>query len=132
MASVPPIARYSLTALDCPDPHALAAFYSGLTGWQVRPGTSEEWVQLVADGGATLAFQRVEGYRPPAWPGQEQPQQLHLDFDVPDLDAAEAAVLALGGRRHDVQPGDEEFRVYLDPAGHPFCLVLDTGMTLPQ
>jgi hypothetical protein len=132
VARVPAIARFSLTALDCPDPHALAAFYASLTGWQVRPGTSDEWVQLVGDGGATLAFQRVAGYRAPIWPGQDQPQQLHLDFDVPDLDVAETAVLALGARRHDVQPGDEEFRVYLDPAGHPFCLVLDTGMTLPQ
>lgn len=121
------IARLSLTALDCPDPHALAAFYSAVTGWPVRPGTSDEWVQLVSPSGATLAFQRVDAYRAPEWPGQDQPQQAHLDFDVTDLDAAEEAVLAHGARRHAIQPGDEEFRVYLDPAGHPFCLVLASG-----
>ena len=41
---------------------------------------------------------------------------------VDDLDAGEAAVVALGARKHDVQPGTT-FRVFLDPAGHPFCLV---------
>jgi hypothetical protein len=33
-------------------------------------------------------------------------------------------VLALGARKVDVQPGTT-FRVYLDPAGHPLCLVLN-------
>jgi DNA primase len=31
---------------------------------------------------------------PPAWPGDERPQQVHLDFDVPDLDAGEERALA--------------------------------------
>jgi predicted enzyme related to lactoylglutathione lyase len=48
--------------------------------------------------------------------------QLHLHFRVDDLDAAERAVLALGGTMFDDQPGDRS-RVYADPAGHPFCLV---------
>ena len=63
------------------------------------------------------------------WPSAERPQQLHLDFDVPDLDVGEAAVVALGAVKHEFQPG-ETFRVYLDPVGHPFCLVLDRDMTL--
>jgi hypothetical protein len=29
----------------------------------------------------------------------------------------------MGARKHDVQPGTD-FRVYLDPVDHPFCLVL--------
>jgi hypothetical protein len=65
----------------------------------------------------------VAGYRAPQWPEGAIPQQLHLDFDVADLDAAEAAVLALGARKADFQPG-QTFRVFLDPVGHPFCLVL--------
>ena len=47
--------------------------------------------------------------------------QAHLDFDVEDADAAEARVLAAGATKFDYQPGDH-FRVYADPAGHPFCL----------
>ncbi len=48
-------------------------------------------------------------------------QQVHLDVMVDDLDAAEHAVLDLGAIKHEHQPG-ETFRVFLDPAGHPFCL----------
>lgn len=124
------IARLSLTALDCPDALLLSAFYAALTGWAedaAERGTDADgnvsWVQLVSPTGATLAFQRVARYRAPVWPEGSVPQQLHLDFDVPDLDGGEREVLAIGARKADVQPG-ESFRVFLDPAGHPFCLVL--------
>jgi hypothetical protein len=50
--------------------------------------------------------------------------QMHLDFDVDDLDAAEARVLAAGATRFDFQPNDH-CRVYADPAGHPFCLTTE-------
>jgi catechol 2,3-dioxygenase-like lactoylglutathione lyase family enzyme len=131
---MPEIARLSLVALDCPDPLALARFYGAITGWPVDDDKvewdgTEEWVQLRSSTGATLAFQRAAHHQPPVWPGDEHPQQLHLDFDVPDLDAGERAVLELGARKADVQPGTS-FRVYLDPAGHPFCLVLDSSVVL--
>ncbi|WP_246170669.1 VOC family protein [Pseudonocardia hierapolitana] len=121
------IARFGVVALDCPDPVALARFYSAITGWPFDPHAgSDGWVQLdPPDGrGAGLGFQKVSSeYRPPQWPGQEVPQQLHIDFDVPDLDEGERRVLAIGARKHEVQPAPDRFRVYLDPAGHPFCLV---------
>ncbi len=119
-----PIARFALVALDCPDPVALARFYREVTGWPVADG-GDGWVELDNGGGATIAFQHVDDYVPPVWPGSEHPQQLHLDFDVDDLDAGEAAVLAAGARKAGYQPGDT-WRVYLDPAGHPFCLVLSS------
>lgn len=113
------IARFPSIVVDCPDPHALAAFYGALLDW---PVTDEEgWVSIRADYGQCIDFQRVEGYTPPRWPGQEQPQQMHLDVVVDDLDEAETAVLALGATKADHQPGTT-FRVFLDPAGHPFCL----------
>ena len=74
-----------------------------------------------ADYGDSLEFQGVADYRAPDWPGQERPQQMHIDVVVEDLDAAEAAVLELGATKHEHQPGTT-FRVFLDPAGHPFCL----------
>jgi catechol 2,3-dioxygenase-like lactoylglutathione lyase family enzyme len=121
--AAPAVARLQVVALDCPDPVALAAFYSAVLGAPVERADGD-WVQLAPGGGATpLAFQQVADYRPPQWPGAEHPQQLHLDLEVADLDAGEAAVVALGARKHEVQPG-ETFRVFLDPAGHPFCLVL--------
>ncbi|GAA2866922.1 VOC family protein [Pseudonocardia halophobica] len=121
------IATFSVAALDTRDPLGLARFYSALTGWPIRPGDEApgtEWVELVPGGGATLAFQLAPGHTPPDWPGDAHPQQAHFDFDVPDLDEGETRVLAIGARKHEVQPGTD-FRVYLDPAGHPFCLVLE-------
>ena len=122
------IARFSLVAIDCPDPQALAAFYSAITGWPVEHDSDDwDWVQLGSDTGATIAFQLTPDHQPPVWPGSEHPQQAHLDFEVPDLDVGEENVLAIGARKADFQPG-ETFRVCLDPAGHPFCLVLDPEM----
>ncbi|MDQ4118383.1 MAG: VOC family protein [Actinomycetota bacterium] len=121
-----PIATYSLTALDCPDTLALAQFYSRITGWPVAEDSNPGWAELDPGGaGATLAFQLIADgdYRPPVWPGQEHPQRMHFDFDVPDLDEGERAVLEVGARKHDVQPKPDSFRVFLDPIGHPFCLV---------
>lgn len=117
-----PIARLAVTALDAADTVGLAEFYSAITGYPIRPYDDTGWIELDAGSGPTLAFQEVPDHNPPVWPGQEHPQQLHLDFDVPDLDEGEAAVLALGARKAEYQPG-EYFRVFFDPAGHPFCLV---------
>lgn len=122
------LARFQLCAIDCPDPRALARFYSAITGWPETTPHEDypEWVQLAGDGGATVAFQRVDHFQPPQWPGQDHPQQMHLDFTVPDLDEGERAVLALGAIKHDHQAAPAAFRVFLDPAGHPFCLVHDS------
>lgn len=117
------IARFPVTVLDCPDPAVLAAFYGRVLDWQVFVDDDGGWAHVHADYGQSLGFQRVEGYRAPQWPGQDVPQQLHLDLDVDDLDAGEAAVLELGATKAEHQPG-ETFRVFLDPAGHPFCLCL--------
>lgn len=115
------VAALSGIVLDCPDPLALAGFYSALSGWPVAADSSPEWATIVTPWKVALGFQRVDEYLPPAWPGTEPPQQFHLDFDVDDLDAGEAAVLQLGATKAGYQPG-QSFRVFLDPAGHPFCL----------
>lgn len=112
----------SVVALDCRDPRSLAEFYRAITGWDVDGADDDEWVELRSDGGVTIAFQLAPDHQPPEWPSAQRPQQAHLDFEVDDLDAAEEQVLALGARKAEVQPGTS-FRVFLDPAGHPFCLV---------
>ncbi len=119
---VAPIGRLSVVALDCRDPQALATFYSTITGWGIEDADGN-WVQLRNDRDVTLAFQLAPDHEPPVWPNGEQAQQAHLDFDVNDLDVAERQVLALGARKAEFQPGTT-FRVFLDPAGHPFCLVM--------
>lgn len=107
--------------LDCPDPRTLGGFYGALTGMRVL-FSSEEFVALTNDSGCDLGFQRVDGYRAPHWPGQDVPQQVHLDLRADDLDATEALALERGAVRPDHQPVDGRWRVLLDPAGHPFCL----------
>ncbi|MEU4544924.1 VOC family protein [Nonomuraea dietziae] len=119
------IARMRSTVLDCADPQRLGRFYAELVGWEVT-GDEDDWV-VVSDGGRfpRLAFQKVDDYRPPAWPSADMPQQFHLDVTVDDLDKAEAQVLAIGATKHEFQPSEEgDFRVFLDPEGHPFCLCL--------
>ncbi len=116
------IARMRSVVIDCPDPKALAGFYSVLLGWEIT-SVEDDWV-VVTDGRAErLCFQKAEEYRPPLWPDPAGSQQFHLDLTVDDLEKAEAAVLALGAVKHDRQPSeDDSFRVFLDPVGHPFCL----------
>ena len=116
------IARFPSIVLDCPDPGALATFYAAMLDWKAE--IRSDWADIRADYGQCISFQQVQGYSPPRWPAQEVPQQMHLDVIVDDLDAAEAAVLDLGATKHEHQPGTS-FRVFLDPAGHPFCLCLD-------
>ena len=117
-----PIARFPSIVIDCPDPDALATFYGAMLDWKVD--LSAGWADIRADNGRCLSFQQVEAYTPPAWPDQQVPQQMHLDVIVDDLDVGETAVLELGATKPDHQPGTS-FRVFLDPAGHPFCLCLD-------
>ncbi|MFG1925315.1 VOC family protein [Cryptosporangium sp. NPDC048952] len=113
------IARAPLTVIDCPDPAALATFYGAMLDWEVE--ASEDRASACSEQGQCLSFHRVADYQPPTWPGPERPKQMHLDVLVDDLDAAEAAVIELGASKHPVQPG-ASYRVFLDPAGHPFCL----------
>jgi catechol-2,3-dioxygenase len=106
--------------LDCPDAKALSAFYSELLG---KPVTFEAdgMAMIGEDGAQPLLFQQVESYTAPRWPDPAHPQQLHLDVAVTDVDAAEKEALAIGATR---LPGDgDNWRVYADPAGKPFCLV---------
>jgi catechol-2,3-dioxygenase len=119
------IAKLRAVVLDCPDPVALAEFYSALVGGEVKVAASD-WVTLRDGGEVLLSFQLADDYQPPDWPNPDRPQQFHIDVTVEDVDIAEKQVLALGARKHPLQPGENEgWRVYLDPAGHPFCLCWD-------
>jgi catechol 2,3-dioxygenase-like lactoylglutathione lyase family enzyme len=117
--------RLTATVLDTPDPKGLALFYQRLLGWSI--GTDEpDWVTLLPEGGgAGLSFQREADHVPPVWPaGPGDPRmQLHLDIEVDDLDAAVGLAVEAGATVAGHQPQDD-VRVCLDPAGHPFCLFL--------
>jgi catechol 2,3-dioxygenase-like lactoylglutathione lyase family enzyme len=118
------IGRVHAFVLDCPDPAALARFYAELTGWALHY-EDPDWVVLRGEGAVGLAFQRAPDHQPPRWPDPNHPQQAHIDLHVPDLDDGERQVLALGATALPTPPDAEKYRVYADPAGHPFCLCLD-------
>jgi hypothetical protein len=111
--------RFCSVALDGPDAGALAAFYAEITGGTIT-FLHDSWATVRSPGGR-IDFQTAPAYTPPTWPDAASSMQMHLDFDVDDLDATERRVLAAGATKYDVQP-NEHCRVYADPAGHPFCL----------
>jgi catechol 2,3-dioxygenase-like lactoylglutathione lyase family enzyme len=117
------IGRLEKTVVDCPDPRALAEFYASVLGMRINED-DDGWVVIgVEPGQRQVAFQRAATWVPPEWPDPLRPQQLHLDIRVDDdIDEAERAVVSLGARRVDDQP-EAGFRVFLDPVGHPFCLL---------
>lgn len=45
-----------------------------------------------------------------------------VDFSVDNLPEAEQQLRDLGAELASHQPGGQRFRVFFDPAGHPFCV----------
>lgn len=107
-------------AMDCDDPEALAEFWAGLLDGEVT--YRSETFAAVRAGEQWLTAHAVENYRPPTWPSDEVPKQMHLDLAVTDLAEAAAYALERGALRAESQPEHGRFIVFYDPAGHPFCL----------
>ena len=126
-----PRLRATSVSLSAPDPRALADFYSRLLGAEITTATpphdgappEDGWAQLRLPEGLTLNFEFEREHVPPAWPSEPgaQQTQAHLDINVDDLAAAVARAEGVGARQADFQPQDD-VRVMIDPAGHPFCL----------
>ena len=116
--------------IDCPDTMKLAAFYAEVTGREVKPGSDADWAGIEF-GEIELAFQRVEDYRPPTWPGNEHPKQYHLDFEVDEFEPERRRVVELGAtlQKNFIGPEGYGWQVYTDPVGHPFCLCRNRGIT---
>jgi catechol 2,3-dioxygenase-like lactoylglutathione lyase family enzyme len=124
---VAPVGRLGATSIDCPDPAELADFYGRLLGMRRLVESPDGSVIAITDGANTLAMMRVDDHVPPSWPDAGQRQQMHLDVSVDDLDEATARAVALGAREADNQPQPSLWRVFVDPAGHPFCLTTVTA-----
>ncbi|MFD8327940.1 VOC family protein [Streptomyces lydicus] len=120
------IGKLQCVVLDCPDVLELARFYQSLLGGAVnqpdsRWAVSDDFSTLHTGSGLILAFQRVKDHRAPRWPDSAYPQQFHLDLDVPDLDQAQEQVLGFGATL--LHADTRGWRIFADPAGHPFCLL---------
>jgi hypothetical protein len=64
----------------------------------------------------------------PRWPDPAHPQQVHLDIEVPDVDAAVHHVVGHGARR---LASFDDHVVCEDAVGHPFCLYRGEGSGAP-
>lgn len=107
-------------AIDCPDAAALARFYGGLLGMAATYEGPEG--AMIEGEGRRIMFQKVDNYNAPRWPDPAYPQQAHLDILVDDLDEGGTRALELGAT--STTSGGPTYRVYTDPAGHPFCLTI--------
>ena len=109
--------------LEAPDPHALLVFWSAILDKPILDEGESGGVLDIQEGVAYLSVQKADVYEPPVWPPEPGKPgiQLHLDLEVSDLEAAVENAVELGAKVADHQPQDD-VRVMLDPAGHPFCL----------
>lgn len=121
-------AHWWAVVLDAPDARELARFYARLLDWQIF-SESPGWAEIAPskDAGYNLSFATEPKYVRPVWPTVDGHAQMsmHLDLEVDDLEHAVAHALDVGATLASYQP-QETVRVMLDPAGHPFCLYLDT------
>ncbi len=127
------------TAIDARDCRALAEFYRQLLGLHYREGEEPptdgslddaDWLVLLDDNGArVVTIQEKRDTTPPTWPSEELPIQMHMDFKVhtvEDLVRHREHAEKLGARLLYDRSQDEGEPLYVlgDPAGHPFCLLV--------
>lgn len=120
-------AQLFAVTVDCPEPLRLARFYQAFAGGEVT-AVGDDFAAL-SGGAVRIDFQRVASPAP-RWPGGDA--KVHLDFRVEAIAPMEARVLELGATLAREQPGGRRFRVFIDPAGHPFCLVDATAAAVPS
>lgn len=122
MTTTSPVTELIAVCIDTSDAARLAQFYADLTGGEVTGVYPEYGYAAASVLGSTLNFQTVADFSRPQWPGQDHPQQFHLDLRVTDLEAATELALGLGAAVAPEQPAEATWRVMTDPDGHPFCL----------
>jgi catechol 2,3-dioxygenase-like lactoylglutathione lyase family enzyme len=115
--------KYQVVTFDAADLSAESAFWAGVLGGEVHP--DDDWHMVTVDGEPRVGVQHAPGHVAPDWPDGTPPQQIHLDLWVEDFASAHQEVMRLGARVLKEAQGNtvgDDFQVYADPAGHPFCL----------
>ena len=118
------VGKLTQLILECDDAEQLARFWQEVLDLP-EPEGDADWQTLRWEPVGRLSFHRVPGYRPPAWPGEYGEQHAHFDLLVDDLHDASLVVEKAGAcpMTDVLDPGPKAWRIYADPAGHPFCLV---------
>lgn len=116
-------APYRRIAIVPADIDSVSTFWARLLGGRVYADETFHCV-LDAEGRWLLGVQRAADQEPPGWP-DGKPQQVHLDLHVDDPSTAHAEAMESGATLLQAAADPdaaEEFQVYADPAGHPFCI----------
>lgn len=114
--------NHQVVVFDAADLHTESRFWAGVLDGTVE--AEEDWHTVLVEGAPRIGVQLAPDHIRPQWP-EGQPQQVHLDLVVEEIEPAHERVMDLGAAL--LQPEAENdspnaFRVYADPAGHPFCL----------
>jgi predicted enzyme related to lactoylglutathione lyase len=114
--------NHQVVVFDAADLTTESTFWAAVLGGTVDP--DDDWHMIYVDGQPRMGVQLAPNHVPPEWP-DGTPQQIHLDLYVDDVKTAHDEVTSLGAKL--LKPADdiesaEGFQVYVDPAGHPFCL----------
>jgi hypothetical protein len=121
--------NHQVVVFDAAELEPESTFWAGVLDGTVD--AEDDWHMVNVDGAPRIGVQLAPDHVPPDWPGGEPKQQIHLDLWVEDFPSSHEHVMSLGARvLQEAEPeGDgDNFQVYADPAGHPFCLVwLDSG-----
>jgi hypothetical protein len=100
----------------------LADFYHDLLGWPRYEAYGDHFLSRCPKFRLGFNDSGWSDVRPPRWPDPDFPQQAHLDILVPDGEASGTLVLDRGAT---LLQGGDDYQIYADPAGHPFCLYPD-------
>lgn len=115
---------HQVVVFDAAELAGESKFWAGVLGGTVR--ADDDWHMVFVDGQPRVGVQLAPNHLAPEWP-DGTPQQIHLDLWVDDFRAAHEQVMALGATvlkpaEENHPEGPDNFQVYADPAGHPFCL----------
>ena len=115
--------NHQVVVFDAAELNAESSFWARLLGGTVH--AEDDWHMVVVNGEPRVGVQLAPDHVPPEWPEGTPQQQIHLDLWVDDFEEAHTEVMSAGARLLQAAASTEsadDFQVYADPAGHPFCL----------
>jgi hypothetical protein len=113
-----------VVVFDAADLEAESTFWAGVLDGTVD--AEDDWHMVMVDEEPRVGVQLAPNHVAPDWPNGTPEQQIHLDLWVEDFGVAHDRVMSLGANVLKPAAADadspDNFQVYADPAGHPFCL----------
>ncbi|HEX6196652.1 MAG TPA: VOC family protein [Jiangellaceae bacterium] len=115
--------NHKVVVFDAADLRPESEFWAGVLDGTVD--VDDDWHMVLVDDAPVVGVQLAPNHVPPDWPDGTPQQQIHLDLWVDDIATAHETVMTLGAKL--LKPAEDtdepdNFQVYADPAGHPFCL----------